>query len=181
MPTRESQPSTGDTANYPFRPWVRRVCTTAMVWGIGVLVVLSAVVWVLRDPNEGYVGKAFTVLAGYAVLFLASLLKIWWTAGRPAVILDAEGIGHQPLHTFSPKRIEYAQILACGPREGTESQRFVFERRGGRAKEFFLNLAVVKGKHQLLAHLGEKLVADGLEADGNGWKRPAYSEAPDAT
>ena len=72
MPTRESSPKTGEPVNYPFRPWVRRVCMRAMVWGIGVLAALTAVVWVLRDPNEGHVGKAFTVLAGYAVLFLAS-------------------------------------------------------------------------------------------------------------
>ena len=162
---------------YAFRPWVRRTCMKAMAWGIGFLAVLAAVVWVLRDPDDGFVGKAFTVLLGYAVLFWATLFKIWWTAGRPAVVLEADALGHQPLHTFTPRRIAYADILACGPREGTESQRFVVAKRG-RAKEFFLNLAVVKGKHDLLDRLGERLQEAGLEPDGPGWKRPNFEDAP---
>lgn len=165
----------GAQIEYAFRPWVRRVCSRAMLWGMVVLVALIAVVWTLRDPNDGFAGKAFTVLLTYAALFWATLFKIWWTAGRPAVTLDADGIGYQPLHTFSRRRIAYDRILACGRREATESQRIVVERRG-RAKEFFLNLAVVRGKHDLLAQLGQRLVDRGLVAEGEGWRRPSFDD-----
>lgn len=160
-----------ETRVYPFRPWVRRVCRRAMLWGIGVLALLGAVVWVLRDPDSGVTGKAFAVLLGYALLFWATLLKIWWTAGRPAVLLEADALAHQPLHALRPRRIPYARILACGPRPGTESQRIVVAGRT-RAREFFLNLAVVKGKHDLLQHLGRRLEAEGLVREGGEWLRP---------
>lgn len=166
----------GEEVEYAFRPWVRRVCSKAMIWGMVVLVPLIAVVWALRDPNEGFAGKAFTVLLTYALLFWATLFKIWWTAGRPAVTLDETGVGYQPLHTFAPRRIAYDRILACGRRDETESQRFVVEGRGKKAKEFFLNLAVVRGKHDLLAQLGERLIARGLEPEGEGWRRPSFED-----
>jgi hypothetical protein len=153
----------------------------AMVWGVGVLVMLAAVVWVFRDPDSGMTGKAFTVLLSYAALFWATLFKIWWTAGRPAVLVGESALGHQPLHTFSPRQIAYDRIVACGPREGTESQRFVVA-GPRRSKEFFLNLAVVKGKHDLLARLGERLEQAGLEKVGDSWRRPGEGDdAAEAT
>jgi hypothetical protein len=156
---------------FPFRPWVRSTCRKAMLWGMGVIVLLAAVAWVLRDPSEGVFGKAFAVLLGYTVLFWASLLKIWWTAGKPAIAIDDEALSYQPLQYFSPRRIRFDRVLACGPRPGTESYRFVVEEKD-RERELFLNLAVVRDKHLLLEALGERLEATGLERSGDGWTSP---------
>ena len=164
---------------FPFRPWVRSTCRNAMLWGVGVIVLLGAVAWWLRDPSEGFFGKAFTVLLGYTLLFWASLLKIWWTAGKPAIAIDAEGLAYQQLQYWRPRRLRFDSVLACGPRPGTESFRFVVYERG-RERELFLNLAVVTEKHRLLDVLGARLGAAGLERAGEGWSRVGYEAAAPA-
>jgi hypothetical protein len=164
-----------EIATFGFRPWVRSTCRRAMVWGMGVLALLGGVAWVLRDPSGGVFGKAFAVLLGYALLFWASLLKIWWTAGKPAIEIDGETLAYRPLQYFSPRRIRFDRVLACGPRPGTESFRLVVEETR-RERELFLNLAVVKDKHGLLAVLGERLEAAGLRREGEAWVRPGAEE-----
>ena len=163
-------------STFAFRPWVRSTCVKAMVWGVGVLALLAAVAWMLRDPDEGVFGKAFSVLLAYTVLFWASLLKIWWSAGRPAIEIDAEGLAYRPLQYFSPRRVRFDRMLACGPRPGTESFRIVVD-GARRERELFLNLAVVKDKHLLLELLGERLEQAGLERRGPEWVRPGWEGA----
>jgi hypothetical protein len=68
-------------------------------------------------------------------------------------------------------------VVACGPRPGTESYRFVVEDKG-RERELFLNLAVVRDKHLLLSALGERLEHAGLERRGEGWERPEAATLP---
>jgi hypothetical protein len=161
-----------EVATFGFRPWVRSSCRRAMVWGMGVLALLAGVAWLLRDPSSGVFGKAFAVLLGYALLFWASLLKIWWTAGKPAIEIDGETLAYRPLQYFAPRRVRFDRVLACGPRPGTESFRFVVD-EARRERELFLNLAVVKDKHRLLEVLGERLEGAGLVRDGEAaWVRP---------
>ena len=142
-----------------------------MIWGIGVLAVVGAVAFVFRSPDEGTFGWAFGVLAAYGLLFWVSLLKIWWTAGGLAVEISELDIAYQPLHGFTPRRIPFDRILACGPREGTESLRVVVEGLR-RDRELFLNLAVVQSKHRFLDELALRLQAAGLHRDGDHWRRP---------
>ncbi len=162
--------SVEDPVVFSFRPWVRSTCRTAMIWGVGVLAVLGGVSWLFRSPDEGAFGWAFGVLASYAALFLVSLMKIWWTAGRPAAEIGDREIEYQPLHTFSPRRISFDRILACGPKEGTESLRLVVEGLR-RDREVLLNLAVIRNKHRFLDELGERLAAAGLQREGERWSR----------
>jgi hypothetical protein len=172
----EPTPPAGES--FGFRPWVRSTCRRAMTWGMGVLGLLAGVAWVLRDPSEGVFGKAFAVLLGYALLFWASLLKIWRTAGGSAIEIDRDSLAYRPLQSFAPRRLRFADVLACGPRPGTESWRFLIvdSRRGrSRERELFLNLAVVRDKHRLLEVLGERLAAHGLHGQGEGWSRPGES------
>ncbi len=152
-----------------------------MLWGLGVVALFGLVSWWMREPGSAPLSRAFGVLVFYGALFLASLAKIWLTAGRPAVTIDDEGLAYQPLHLFRPRRIRWASVLAGSPKEGTRSYRLAFEKRPGLAKEFFLNLAVVTGSHQLLAALGEHLRAAGLEAvegQRDSWRRPGWEESP---
>jgi hypothetical protein len=168
-----------DNLEFAFRPWVRSTCSKAMIWGVGITLLFGLVSWFMREPGSAPVSRAFGVLMMYAALFLGALLKIWWTAGRPAVILDKDGLAYQPLHLFKPKRIRWRSVLAASPKEGTRSYRLAFEFRPGRAKEFFLNLAVVTGSHDLLVRLGKELEADGLEpVEGQdlAWLRPGWEE-----
>ena len=150
-----------------------------MIWGIGVVVLFGVISWWVREPGSAPLSRAFGVLMLYAALFLGSLIKIWWTAGRPAVILDERGLAYQPLHLFRPKRILWRSILAASPKEGTRSYRLAFEKSPGKAKEFFLNLAVVAKSHDLLERLGRELEADGLEpveGEEDSWLRPGWEE-----
>ncbi len=174
--------TTAELSSFAFRPWVRSTCRSAIIWGVGVLAILASVAWYFRSPDEGAFGWAFMVLAGYSLLFLLSLLKIWWTAGSPAVEIDATAMSYQPLHTFRPRRIAFDRILACGPRPGTESLRFVVE-GPRRDKEFFFNLAVVRNKHRLMEALEERFLATGMEPvapDRPGWRRPGFDDQPAA-
>jgi hypothetical protein len=94
------------------------------------------------------------------------------------VRIDEDAFAYQPLHTFRPKRVPFASVLACNPRPGTEALRFVVE-KGGTARELFLNLAVVKGQHRFLDLLGERLEAAGLErvpGKDKAWQRPGWRE-----
>ncbi|HEV8582679.1 MAG TPA: hypothetical protein VGX68_26730 [Thermoanaerobaculia bacterium] len=165
-------------ATFPFRPWVRSTSRRALLWGIAVVVAIGGIVLALGSGERAAWGRAFGVLLAYSLLFWVSLIKIWWTAGRPAVSLDDEAISYQPLHTFRPRRVAFARVLACNPRAGTEALRFVVERNGV-ARELFLNLAVVKGQHRFLDLLGERLEAAGLEripGRQNAWRRPGWQE-----
>ncbi len=167
----------GGASSYPFRPWVRSTCRRAMIWGVGVVALLGLVAWLLRTPGSAPLGRAFGVLAGYGLLFWATLLKVWWTAGLPAVLIDDGALAYQPLHTFRPRRIPWQRILASGPRAGTQSLRLVVRKRGGGARELFLNLAVIRGQHRLLDELDERLAAAGLVAVGDRphvWRRPGW-------
>ena len=94
-------------SRYPFRPWVRSTCRRAMIWGVGVVALLGLVAWLFRTPGSAPLGRAFGVLAGYGLLFWLTLLKVWWTAGLPAVEVDGEAIAYQPLHTFRPQRVPW--------------------------------------------------------------------------
>lgn len=151
-----------------------------MFWGVGVLVILGGVTWLLRQPGSRPLGRAFGVLVFYAVLFLVTLLKIWWTASRtPAVMLGNETISYQPLHNFRPKSLPIDEVVSCGMRSGTESLRFVRLEPSGRAREFFLNLAVVDGRNEFMHLLGRRLEDRGLEVTAGQtkrWIRPGYEE-----
>jgi hypothetical protein len=147
-----------------------------MVWGIGVLAALAVVTWSLRSPGGQMWSTAFRALLFYGLLFWASLLKIWWTAGRPAVELGEEALYYRPLYLFRPRRIPYRQIVASRPRPETQSLGLVME-EPRRFREFFLNLAVVDRRHEFMDCLGERLVAAGLEpvsGEQAAWKRPGW-------
>ena len=147
-----------------------------MIWGIGVVVLLGLVAWVFRTPGAAPLSRAFGSLVFYGSLFWLTLLKIWWTATNvPAVRLDESGLAYQPLHTFWPRRLAWTSVVAFAPRKGTSSVRFVFLRRSGSAREFFLNLAVVERGGEFLDALEGFLAAAGLEPDPDskrGWRRP---------
>jgi hypothetical protein len=166
------------SVTFPFRPWVRSTSRRALLWGVAVVVVIGGAVLALGAGERAAWGRAFGVLLAYSLLFWATLIKIWWTAGRAAVLLEDEAFSYQPLHTFRPRRVPFSRILACNPRPGTEALRFVVEKNGV-ARELFLNLAVVKGQHRFLELLGERLEAAGLERIAgreNAWRRPDWEE-----
>jgi hypothetical protein len=55
--------------------------------------------------------------------------------------------------------------------------RFVIESRPGTARELFLNLGVIDGRHEFLDELGRRLVDDGLEpveGEQNSWRRGGW-------
>jgi hypothetical protein len=149
-----------------------------MIWGVGVVAVLGIAAWVLRTPNSAPVGRAFGALVFYGLLFMLTLAKIWWTAGGPAVLLEPGRLGYQPLHTFRPRRIDIGAILACAPKAGTHSLRVV-HRQGDRARELFLNLGVITGRHELLERLGARLEEAGLRpvaGAADSWSHPDWEE-----
>lgn len=163
---------------FGFRPWVRSTCRKAMIWGIGAVVALGAVTWWFKSPGSAPLGRAFGVLSFYASLFWLTLLKVWWTAGKAAVVLDSERLGYQPLHTFRIKTIPFDKVQFCAPREGTQSLRLIHEYRPGEGREFYLNLAVVNGRNEFLDALGQRLSAAGLVAfpgKMNTWIRPGWA------
>ena len=168
------------TSRYLFRPWVRSTCRRAMIWGVGVVAILGLVAWLFRTPGSAPLGRAFGVLAGYGSLFWLTLLKVWWTAGLPAVRVDDQALAYQPLHTFRPRKVPWDRILASAPRVGTQSLRLVVRKpRGDGARELFLNLAVIRGQHRLLDQLDERLAANGLLAipgREHAWRRPEWVE-----
>ncbi len=168
-----------DQRAFAFRPWVRSTCRSAIFWGLGVVALFGLISWWMREPGSAPLSRAFGVLVFYGALFLASLVKIWATAGRPAVTIDAEGLGYQPLHLFRPRRIRWCDVLAAGPKEGTRSYRLAHEKRPGFAKEFFLNLAVVTGSHALVEQMEARFEQAGLEpVEGRpgDWRRPGWEE-----
>ena len=170
---------TPPASTYPFRPWVRFTCRRAMIWGVGVVALLGLVAWLFRTPGSAPLGRAFGVLAGYGLLFWLTLLKVWWTAGLPAVEADERGLAYQPLHTFRPRRLSWDRVLACAPRTGTQSLRLVVTKPRGGARELFLNLAVIRGQHRLLDQLDELLAGNGLLAipgREHAWRRPEWVE-----
>ncbi|HEX3553027.1 MAG TPA: hypothetical protein VIA62_07345 [Thermoanaerobaculia bacterium] len=166
------------SVSFPFRPWVRSTSRRALLWGVAVVIVIGAFFFFLRSGDRESWGRAFGVLLAYSLLFWVTLIKIWWTAGRPAVLLDEDSFSYQPLHTFRPRRVPFARVLACNPRPGTEALRFVVEKNDV-ARELFLNLAVVKGQHRFLDLLGERLVAAGLAPVAgrpHAWRRPDWED-----
>ena len=168
-------------ASFPFRAWVLSTCRKAMIWGVGVLVLLGTVVWWLREPGANPRGRAFGVLAFYVALFLLTLLKIWWTASRgAAVTLRGDTLLYQPLQSFRPRSVPLSEVVECGMREGTQSLRLVRVEPSAGAREFFLNLSVIDGRNEFLFRLGRRLEELGLEARGESvkrWVKPDYDEA----
>lgn len=159
---------------FPFRPWVQTSCRRAFLGGSVAIAGLALLAWLLRDPGTQALGRALQILAAYAILFAASLAKIWWTARSPAARLDEQALLFQPLHLLRPRRIALDDVLECTLKPGTESLRFVV-RDGARARELYLNLGLVKGRNELLASLARALERRGLVADPSrttSWRRP---------
>jgi hypothetical protein len=163
--------------SYPFRPWVRRTCRRAMLWGAAALALCAGLAWAFQSPGSAPLSRAFGVLALYAIVFLLSLGKIWWTAGEPAVELDGEALWFRPLHTFGRRRVALSAVVAAGPRPGTQSLRLLVARGAGDARELFLNLGVIHQVHAFSDELGRELAAAGLEpVPGRpaSWARPGW-------
>ncbi len=159
---------------FPFRPWVRSTCRKALLWGIGVLALLAAISWLLRQPGSVPAARAFGVLLLYTSLFWATLAKVWWTAGSAAVTVDGDTLSYQPLHLFRAKKLALSDVLAMGPRPGTQALRLVHHDRKGNEREFYLNLGVIDDRNEFLHVLGEALESHGLTAvpgKRNSWRR----------
>lgn len=172
-------PPVSDSEAFPFRPWVRETCMRAILWGIGLSLLIGALLWYLSEPGSEPVRRAFGALLLYGLLFLASLLKIWWTASGSAVVLESDALAYQPLHTFWPRRIALDSVWACAPKEETQSLRLVYEAKPERGREFFLNLGVIEGRSRFLTLLGERLEERGLVRQPDtrwAWSRPDWSE-----
>ncbi len=145
---------------------------------MGLLAVLAVAIWWLRAPQGWAWDRAFTSLLGYSTLIWVSLVKIWWTAGKPSARVDCEAIYYQPLHLFKPKRVAYSQILAVSPKVQTHSLRLL-EERNGVAREHSINLGVVQGRRRFLKILGKKLVEEGLQpipGKLHSWARPGWDQ-----
>lgn len=180
-PTRSPEPALPQAATFPFRPWVRRSCEKTMTWGLAVAALLGVVIWWMRGPQGWAWDRAFSSLLGYTLLFWLSLAKIWWTAGKPAVMISEEAVSYQGLHAFRPKRVPLDSILACGPRAGTQSLRLLVERKGV-ARELFLNLGVIDKRHHFTDLLGERLERRGLlpiPGQRDSWARPGWESIGD--
>lgn len=163
--------------NYPFHPWVRRTCRKALVWGLGVVAILAGITYVLKQPGSVPAARAFGVLMLYSALFWITLAKVWWTAGSAAIMLEDDFVAYRPLHTFSPRRIALDGVLACGPRPGTQALRLVHLGKKGEEREFYLNLAVIKGRHGFLEALGRALERRGLKpvpGETDSWRHPQW-------
>lgn len=165
---------------FPFRPWVRRSCVKAAVGGLLVVAGVAAIaVWVAPRGDIAW-HRAVEVLAGYGLLFVGSLAKIWWTARRPAVLLDGEALRWQPLHLFSFREARFEDLLAVGQRSGTESLRLVVGGggEGAPARELFLNLGLIDGRNEMLSSLGVELRRSGLEPldAPNAYRRPGFAD-----
>lgn len=157
---------------------MRRTARRALLWGGGALGVAGVAAWMLRGPETATVARALQILAGYALLFLATLAKILWTARGPAAIVAEEALLFQPLHRFRPRRLPWSAILACAPRAGTESLRLVVTRRGA-VRELFLNLGLVERRHDFLAALEAALRRAGLEpvpGERSALRRPGFAD-----
>jgi hypothetical protein len=173
-PAAAAAPPRFEPVAFGFRPWVRASCRKALAWGAAVLAALALCVWALGGSSGWAWDRALGSLLGYSLFFWASLAKIWWTAGRPAVTVAEEALFLQALWAFRPRRVPYARVLAAAPRPGTASLALLVERRGV-ARELYLNLAVVEAGGDLLARLGERLEAAGLAAAPgarSAWARP---------
>ena len=141
-----------------------------------IVAALAAASALLADPADFTWRRALQVLAGYGLLFLATLAKIWWTAGKPAAVVEPEALLWQPLHRFRPLRAPFADLLAAGPRPGTESLRLVL---GPHHRERFVNLGLIDRRNEFLELLGERLRAAGLEPSPgvrHGFRRPGFDD-----
>ena len=182
----------GDRRACSFRGWVRETCRRAILWGIGAIALLGGISWYLRDPDSEPLSRAFGALLLYGVLFLASLAKIWWTAGGDAVVLEEDALAYQPLHTFRPRRIPLGGEIALTVHrsgavrsacEGVQAHvRSSSSPKGCArilAREFFLNLGLIDGRTEFLTRLGDSLEARGLEPVAGrrwSWLKPGWSE-----
>jgi hypothetical protein len=164
---------------FAFRPWVRNACAKAMSWGVGVVLAIGLIAWLSRVPGSSPISRAFGALLGYSLLFWVSLAKIWWTAGRPAVVIGESFLGYQPLVTFRLRRVPFERWLECERRPDTASLRVVHVGSRSRARQLFVNLGVIQGRSELLELLGRRLAAHGLEpvaGKPHAWKRPGWDE-----
>ncbi len=162
-----------EIASFQFRSWVRRSCRKAGWWTAVTVALLGAVVVWQGGLSGAPLARALGVLAAYGVLFLASLIKIWWTAGGPSAGWNEEGLWFQALHKFRPTRVFWESILAGGKKQGTNSYRLVEQRRG-EARERFLNLAVIQSHHRFVDGLESRFADLGFEPSAVGWARPGW-------
>ena len=142
-----------------------------------VLLLLVVIGW-QGGVSGAPLARALGVLTLYAALFMASLIKIWWTAGRSAAGWDQHGLWFQALHRFRPTRIAWESILAGGTKPDTRAYRLVVIKGDG-ARERFLNLAVIRNHHDFVAGLEQAFLERGFVAGRRGLSRPEWDQETD--
>jgi hypothetical protein len=144
---------------FPFRPWVRRAGKSIVLVAGLVSAAILATLALVPSARYGWIGEPF-VWVYIGTLWLGGL-KVWLGARRPIAETDAETLTLRPLHQFKTRVIRWDAISGTEQMLGGDRLIVYFDTPRG-MRFVALNLNLVKGRREFLAHVDARLRAAGF-------------------
>ncbi len=143
-----------DPLRFDFRPWVRKAGKSiVLVAGLVSIAILATLAFV-PSSRYGWIGEPF-VWAYIGTLWLGGL-KVWLGARKPIAEIDAETLTLRPLHQFKTRAIRWDAISGTEQMIGGDRLIVYFDTPRG-MRFVALNLNLVKGRREFLAHVDARL------------------------
>lgn len=153
QPSQELTPD-APPLRFDFRPWVRRAGWSIVAVAGLVSAVIAGTLVLVPSARYGWIGEPF-VWIYIGTLWLGGL-KVWLGARRPIAELAEETLTLRPLHQFRTRVIRWDAI--SGTEQMIGGDRMIVYYDTARGMRFVaLNLNLVKGRRDFLAHVDARL------------------------
>ena len=148
--------SSASALSFEFRPWVRKAGKSIVVVAGLVSIAIVATLAAVPSARYGWIGEPF-VWVYIGTLWLGGL-KVWLGARRPIAEVRPETLTLRPLHQFKTRVIRWDAISGTEQMIGGDRMIVYFDTPRG-MRFVALNLNLVKGRREFLAHVDAKLKA----------------------
>ena len=155
QPAQELTPD----ATFDFRPWVRRAGWSIVIVAALVSAAIAGTLILVPSSRYGWIGEPF-VWAYIGTLWLGGL-KVWLGTRRPVAEMSADALTLRPLHQFRTRVIRWDAISGTEQMIGGDRLIVYFDTPRG-MRFVALNLNLVKGRREFLAHVDARLRAAGF-------------------
>lgn len=152
--TRDSPP-----LRFEFRPWVRKAGWSIVLVAGLVSAAVAGTLATSPAARYGWIGEPF-VWAYVGTLWLGGL-KVWLGARRAIAEIGTGALTLRPLHQFGTRVIPWDAISGTEQMIGGDRMIVYFDTARG-MRFVALNLNLVKGRREFLAHVDARLKASGF-------------------
>jgi hypothetical protein len=148
------------TAQFGFRPWVRRAGLSIVIVAAAVSAAIALTLITVPSTRYGWIGEPF-VWVYIGTLWLGGM-KVWLGTRRPVAELTPDTLTLRPLHQFRTRVVRWQDLRGTEQMTGGDRMIVYFDTPRG-MRFVALNLNLVKGRRDFLTMMDGRMVAMGFE------------------